>query len=208
MIRTVLSAAIVFVLIACAAPSDEPSPGLESIASDGRDIAQAQCAACHAIGAYGESPNPAAPLFRTILSRYRADVLEEELIAGIQVAHPMPSFQFNPQGADALIAYLRSVQEIPLPERRSEAPPVIGNAEEGRRIAEINCSTCHAIGPTGESGHPMAPPFRTLSQNYPLNSLEEAFGEGILVGHPDMPEFQLAPAQMDHLLAYLNSIQS
>lgn len=54
----------------------------------------------------------------------------------------------------------------------------------------------------------MAPPFRTLSQNYPLNSLEEAFGEGILVGHPDMPEFLLEPAQIDHLLAYLNSIQS
>jgi hypothetical protein len=53
----------------------------------------------------------------------------------------------------------------------------------------------------------MAPPFRTLSQSYPLNSLEEAFAEGILVGHPDMPDFQLEPAQIDHLIAYLNSIQ-
>jgi mono/diheme cytochrome c family protein len=79
--------------------------------SDGRDIAEAQCAACHAVGPYGASPNVAAPPFRTILSRYRADVLEEELIAGIQVAHPMPDFQFNPQGTDALIAYLQSIQE-------------------------------------------------------------------------------------------------
>ena len=81
------------------------------LAQDGRDIAEAQCAGCHAIGVYGESSNAAAPPFRRILSNYRGEVLEQELIEGIRVAHPMPSFQFNPQGADALIAYLRSIQE-------------------------------------------------------------------------------------------------
>jgi len=97
------------ILSACAGQS-EPA-ATESLVNDGRAIAEAQCAACHAVGEYGESPNPTAPHFRTLLSRYRADVLEEELIAGIQVAHPMPDFQFNPQGADALIAYLQSVQQ-------------------------------------------------------------------------------------------------
>jgi mono/diheme cytochrome c family protein len=207
MIRTMLGAALVAILASCAAPTEDLTPSPESIANDGRDIAEVQCATCHAVGAYGESPNPAAPRFRTILPLSRADVLEEELIAGIRVTHPMPDFQFNPQGAEALLAYMRSIQETPSPERRSETSPASGSAEEGRRIAEINCATCHAIGATGESRHPMAPPFRTLSQNYPLNSLEEAFAEGILVGHPDMPEFHLEPAQLDHLLAYLNSIQ-
>jgi hypothetical protein len=42
-------------------------------------------------------------------------VLQEELIQGIQVAHPMPEFQFNPQGVDALIAYLQSIQQTPPP---------------------------------------------------------------------------------------------
>lgn len=93
-------------------------------------------------------------------------------------------------------------------DRNSEAAPVAADIELGRRLAEINCATCHAIGPTGESRHPMAPPFRTLSRDYPLNSLEEAFAEGILVGHPEMPEFRLTPTEIDHLLAYLNSIQS
>lgn len=207
MIRTILSAVLAAVLASCAAPSEDIAPASESIANDGRDIAEAQCAACHAVGAYGESPNPAAPHFRTILSRYSADVLEEELIAGIQVSHAMPGFQFNPQGVDALIAYLQSIQEAPSQQRRSETPAAGGSVEEGRRLAEINCATCHAIGPTGDSRHPTAPPFRTLSQNYPLNSLEEAFAEGILVGHPDMPDFQLESAEIDHLLAYLNSIQ-
>lgn len=104
-------------VVSCAAPApngDVPrNEQRESLANDGRAIAEAQCAGCHAVGQYGESPNPLAPTFRTILSRYRAEVLEEELIAGIQVTHPMPEFQFNPQGADALVAYLRSIQTGP-----------------------------------------------------------------------------------------------
>lgn len=78
---------------------------------------------------------------------------------------------------------------------------------EGRRLAEINCSSCHAIGASGESRHPMAPPFRTLSRDYPVDSLGEAFAEGILVGHPAMPEFQLEPEQIDDLLSYIESVQ-
>jgi len=107
--RFVSAAAAALLLGACAvqtAPEQQ-----ESLEGDGRAIAEAQCAGCHAVGEYGDSPDPAAPTFRTVLSRYRADVLEEELIAGIQVSHPMPEFQFNPQGADALIAYLQSIQE-------------------------------------------------------------------------------------------------
>jgi mono/diheme cytochrome c family protein len=114
MFRFVLAAALL--LAACAPP---PPVGvsvgaeLDALAEDGRAIAEAQCARCHAVGEIGESPNPLAPTFRTVLSRYRADVLEEELINGIRVAHPMPEFQFNPQGVDALIMYLRYIQETP-----------------------------------------------------------------------------------------------
>ena len=79
--------------------------------------------------------------------------------------------------------------------------------EQGRQIAETNCASCHAIGATGESPHATAPPFRTLSQNYPIESLSEAFAEGILVEHPDMPEFRLEPDGINALLAYIESVQ-
>lgn len=101
---------IVCALLLAGCAAQEQVAADAALVEDGRAIAEAQCAGCHAVGEYGDSPNPAAPTFRTVLSRYRADVLEEELINGIQVAHPMPNFQFNPQGADALVAYLRSVQ--------------------------------------------------------------------------------------------------
>jgi mono/diheme cytochrome c family protein len=125
MLRRFAFAALGFALAACAAPETEPPPDPAAVSAgaevtqqmreDGRAIAEAQCAACHAVGPYGESPNAAAPTFRTLLSRYRADVLQEELISGIRVAHPMPEFQFNPQGVDELIAYLESIQEAPTP---------------------------------------------------------------------------------------------
>jgi mono/diheme cytochrome c family protein len=105
---------LALMLSACAAheqPSAVASGVTAALVDDGRSIAEAQCAGCHAVGEYGESPDPTAPVFRTVLARYRADVLEEELINGIRVSHPMPDFQFNPQGADALIAYLQSIQQ-------------------------------------------------------------------------------------------------
>lgn len=93
------------------------------------------------------------------------------------------------------------------PSRQALAARETGNAAEGLRLAEIHCAQCRAIGPVGESRHPVAPPFRTLSRRYLVNTLDEAFAEGILVGHPDMPNFQFEPSQIDDLLAYLNSVQ-
>ncbi len=79
----------------------------------------------------------------------------------------------------------------------------------GHAIAKENCSRCHAIGKTGASTNPKSPPFRTLSQKYPLTDLEEALSEGIMVGHqgPEMPQFQFDPAQIEALVAYLASVQ-
>jgi mono/diheme cytochrome c family protein len=102
-------------LTACAAPpvhtQVESGVSQQDMISDGREIAQSQCSSCHAIGASDESPDLHAPKFRTILTRYHADVLQQELMEGIQVAHPMPQFQMNPVSVDALIAYLQSIQK-------------------------------------------------------------------------------------------------
>ena len=66
---------------ACVQTAQTPEPTQAALARDGRDIAEAQCAACHSVGEYGESAMPNAPAFRSVLSRYRADVLLEEHMA-------------------------------------------------------------------------------------------------------------------------------
>ena len=78
--------------------------------------------------------------------------------------------------------------------------------ENGRNIVTANCSVCHAVTLTGESTHPDAPPFRTLSARYPVEYLAEALAEGISTGHPDMPEFVATPAQIGAIIAYIRSL--
>jgi cytochrome c len=79
--------------------------------------------------------------------------------------------------------------------------------KRGESLLAKECSRCHATARTGESRHPQAPLFRTLSQRYPIEFLEEALGEGIISGHPDMPEFQFAADDVGAIIAYLKSIQ-
>lgn len=77
----------------------------------------------------------------------------------------------------------------------------------GRVLLEVNCARCHAIGRSGESPHPQAPPFRELSRRYPVSDLDEALVEGLSSGHRDMPEFVFTPEQASAIIQYLQGIQ-
>lgn len=81
------------------------------------------------------------------------------------------------------------------------------SARHGRELVAAHCSSCHAIDRTGDSPAPEAPAFRTLSQHYRVDSLEEALAEGISVGHPAMPQFEFAPQDVSDIVNYLQSIQ-
>ncbi len=81
------------------------------------------------------------------------------------------------------------------------------NPKRGEDLLKRDCASCHAVGRTGESTHKFAPAFRTLGQRYPVESLEEALGEGIMSGHPDMPEFKFDADDVGDIIAYLKSIQ-
>ena len=80
-------------------------------------------------------------------------------------------------------------------------------SDKGEVLGKENCSRCHAIGKEGNSPHPEAPPFRTLSSRYPIEDLGESLAEGIISGHPDMPIFVFGPADVEVIIDYLNSIQ-
>jgi mono/diheme cytochrome c family protein len=81
------------------------------------------------------------------------------------------------------------------------------NGKHGEELLQKSCASCHAIGRSGDSPHKTAPAFRTLGQRYPIESLEEALGEGIMSGHPDMPEFNFEADDVGDIIAYLKSIQ-
>ena len=88
------------------------------------------------------------------------------------------------------------------------APPKSApSAERGQAFAERHCARCHAIGLQGASPYPIAPPFRDVARRYPPEDLEEALGEGIMVGHPEMPKFKLEEPQILDLVTYLKSLR-
>jgi mono/diheme cytochrome c family protein len=79
--------------------------------------------------------------------------------------------------------------------------------QRGRAFAQTNCARCHSIDRVTPSPLKIAPPFRTLHKRYPVDTLAEAFAEGIYTGHPTMPVFQLDPGQISDLISYLKSLE-
>jgi mono/diheme cytochrome c family protein len=79
--------------------------------------------------------------------------------------------------------------------------------QRGKAFARTNCARCHAIDRVSESPLKIAPPFRTLHQRYPIETLEEALAEGLNTGHADMPAFELNPDQIRDLLSYLKTLE-
>jgi cytochrome c len=79
--------------------------------------------------------------------------------------------------------------------------------KRGETLLTRDCGRCHAVGRSGASPDKEAPPFRTLGKRYPVESLEEALGEGTMTGHPDMPEFKYDADDVGGIIAYLKSIQ-
>jgi mono/diheme cytochrome c family protein len=87
------------------------------------------------------------------------------------------------------------------------AQEVKQDVKRGETLLTRDCGRCHAVARTGDSPRQDAPAFRTLGRLYPVDSLEEALGEGIMSGHPDMPEFKFDADDVGAIIAYLKSIQ-
>ena len=79
--------------------------------------------------------------------------------------------------------------------------------QRGKTFAVTNCARCHSIDRVTQSPLKIAPPFRSLHNRYPVETLAEALAEGINTGHPTMPEFQLEPDQIHDLLSYMKSLE-
>lgn len=86
-------------------------------------------------------------------------------------------------------------------------PSTASNPEQGKRLALTYCARCHSIDKVSPSPLKIAPPFRTLHERYPVDTLQEALGEGIVTGHPTMPEFRFDADQVGDFIAYLKTLE-
>ena len=88
----------------------------KGLTDKGEVLIRENCSRCHAVGVTDDSPNPDAPPFRTLSSKYPIEDLAESLAEGIVSGHPeMPIFVFTPHEVDAILAYLESIQTTTAP---------------------------------------------------------------------------------------------
>lgn len=99
------------------------------------------------------------------------------------------------------VAMLLAIGAVPSA-RAGGAPDI----EAGEQLAAEFCAKCHAIDSSGKSPLEAAPPFRTFHRKWPLENIEEALAEGIVVGHQAMPMFELSEGQISDLIGYLHTL--
>ena len=120
----------------------------------------------------------------------------------------MPSRYFGKAGLRAVMAGLAAGVALLIVNATSAHAAEKTLIEKGEVLVKQNCPHCHAIGKEGDSPQKEAPPFRTLSANYPIDDLSESLAEGLVSGHPDMPIFVFNPHDVEAIIEYLQSIQA
>lgn len=78
--------------------------------------------------------------------------------------------------------------------------------DEGKALVDQHCKGCHAVDRTGVSPNSKAPAFRTLHARHPMQALREPLTRGIAAPHDTMPKFRLSDAEVDKIVAYINSL--
>ena len=79
--------------------------------------------------------------------------------------------------------------------------------QRGKTFVVTNCSRCHSVDKVTPSPLKIAPPFRTLHLRYPIETLEESLAEGIVTGHPTMPQFSFDADQVGNFIAFLKTLE-
>lgn len=77
----------------------------------------------------------------------------------------------------------------------------------GKAIAEKTCAWCHAIGARDESPNKEAPRFRDIHARHPVLALRDPITRAIATPHDRMPKLPLSNAEIDTIIAYINSLR-
>ena len=86
------------------------------------------------------------------------------------------------------------------------AGPPDGATAKGHAILAEKCARCHAIERSGASPLSAAPAFRDLHKKYPVAVIAEALAEGIVTGHPEMPNTPFLQDEIDAIIGYIESL--
>jgi mono/diheme cytochrome c family protein len=83
------------------------------------------------------------------------------------------------------------------------APALAADAENGKRLAEARCVTCHMVAPSPRREVADAPPFEVIARKYQVQP--EALAFAILDPHPRM-NVTLSRREAEDIAAYINTL--
>ena len=83
------------------------------------------------------------------------------------------------------------------------------DAEHVRAKAMLQdlCGRCHAVGTTGNSPNPLAPPFRHFGEKLYDTDMVQRLQDGLTTVHKEMPTFRFSHDDAAATVNYLRSIQ-
>jgi mono/diheme cytochrome c family protein len=79
--------------------------------------------------------------------------------------------------------------------------------QHAKAMLENLCGRCHAVGKTGRSPNPLAPPFRRFGEKLYDTDMVQRLQDGLTTIHRDMPTFRFNPHEAAAAVNYLRSIQ-
>ncbi|HKT20349.1 MAG TPA: cytochrome c [Stellaceae bacterium] len=79
-----------------------------------------------------------------------------------------------------------------------------GDAARGEALAQTWCANCHVVEPGSTAAKDTAPSLREIARRGGPDQIEAR--TFLNAPHPPMPNFDLARAQIDDVVAYLKSL--
>jgi cytochrome c len=79
--------------------------------------------------------------------------------------------------------------------------------QRAKAMLENLCGRCHAVGKTGRSPNPLAPPFRHFGEKLYDTDMVQRLQDGLTTIHQDMPTFRFNRHEAAAAVNYLRSIQ-
>ena len=78
------------------------------------------------------------------------------------------------------------------------------DADNGKRLAERWCASCHVVAPDQKTANSDAPPFETISKTFGFNAEKLVFF--LLEPHPKMPSMALTRNEATDIAAYIGKL--
>jgi mono/diheme cytochrome c family protein len=78
------------------------------------------------------------------------------------------------------------------------------DADNGERLAQRWCASCHVVAPSQREANADAPPFETIARTFGFNAERLVFF--LLEPHPKMPSMALTRNEANDIAAYIGML--